>query len=45
MEFEFVYRNGHVEVYDARNRFVFSADTEQEARRECREMLAEKGAA
>ena len=26
--------NGHVEVFDAKGRFVFSADTEQEAREE-----------
>ena len=35
MEYRFEYHNGHVEVYDGWNRFVFSADTEQEARQEC----------
>ena len=28
----------HVEVFDANGRFVFSADTEQEARRDLREI-------
>lgn len=28
----------HVEVFDANDRFVFSADTEQEARRDLREI-------
>lgn len=26
--------NGHIQVYDVRGRFLFSADTEQEAREE-----------
>ena len=44
MEFTFIYKNGHVEVFDGRNRFVLSADTEQEARSECR-LLCEGRAA
>lgn len=33
--FEYVY--GHVQVYDCRGRFLFSADTEREAREEIEE--------
>ena len=29
--------NGHIQVYDMRGRFLFSADTEQEAREEIKE--------
>ena len=31
------YVSGHVQVYDYRGQFLFSADTEQEARKELRE--------
>ena len=31
------YVRGHVQVYDYRGQFLFSADTEQEARKELRE--------
>ena len=31
------YISGHVQVYDFRGRFLFSADTEQEARKELME--------
>lgn len=34
MEFTIRYVHGHVEVYDANRRFLFSADTEREAREE-----------
>lgn len=36
MEYTMKWINGHVEVFDAKGRFVFSADTEQEARRDLR---------
>ena len=36
MEAEIRYVRGHVEVYDAAGRFLFSADTEGEARAELR---------
>jgi len=36
MDFEIKSVKGHVEVFDAEGRFIFSADTEQEARREIR---------
>lgn len=29
--------NGHIQVYDVRGRFLFSADTEREAREELEE--------
>ena len=32
--YDFRYVNGHVQVYDFRGKFLFSADTEQEAREE-----------
>ncbi len=31
------YVSGHVQVYDYKGKFLFSADTEQEARRELKE--------
>ena len=31
-QFELKYINGHVEIYDRNGVFLFSADTEQEAR-------------
>ncbi len=34
MEYRIIAVNGHVEVHDRTGRFLFSADTEQEARRE-----------
>ena len=37
------YVRGHIQVYDRNGRFLFSADTEQEAREELRE-LAESAA-
>ena len=36
MNFDFINRNGHVEVYDMAGRFLFSADTRQEALQELR---------
>ena len=38
MEYTMKWVNGHVEVFDAKGRFVFSADTEQEARRVLRDI-------
>ena len=38
MEYTMKWVNDHVEVFDANGRFVFSADTEQEARRDLREI-------
>jgi len=35
------YVNGHVEVFDNRGRFLFSADTETEARNELEEHFSE----
>ena len=34
MEYEIRFVRGHVEVYDAAGRFLFSADTEREAMEE-----------
>lgn len=34
MEYEFRFVRGHVEVFDHSGRFLFSADTEREAREE-----------
>ncbi len=34
------YVQGHVQVYDAKGKFLFSADTEQEAREELEEYAA-----
>ena len=34
------YVHGHVQVYDFRGNFLFSADSEREAREELREMAA-----
>ena len=34
MEFDFRFVRGHVEVYDHSGRFLFSADSEREAREE-----------
>ena len=39
MEYKIVNVNGHVEVYNWRGDFQFSADTEQEARNDLREFL------
>lgn len=36
MEFEIRFVRGHVEVFDPSGRFLFSADTEQEALEELR---------
>lgn len=41
--FSMEYVHGHVQVYDRQGRFLFSADTEQEAREEMEE-LAESAA-
>lgn len=38
MEYCVKYVNGHVEVFDGRGQFIFSADTEQEARQDLREI-------
>ena len=38
MEYTMKWVNGHIEVFDARGRIVFSADTEQEARHDLREI-------
>lgn len=38
MDYRIRYVRGHVEVYDARGRFCFSADTEREAMDEIKEM-------
>ena len=38
MEYTMKWVNGHIEDFDARGRFVFSADTEQEARHDLREI-------
>lgn len=38
--FDLRYVGGHVEVYDQRGRFCFSADTMSEAREELRELAA-----
>lgn len=35
--YEFRYVRGHVEVYDLRGQFLFSADNEREAREELEE--------
>lgn len=40
MDFRLVYVNGHVEVFDNRGRFLFSADNETEARNELRSFLS-----
>ena len=37
MEYNFVWVNGHVEVYDRLGRFCFSADTKREALEELRD--------
>ena len=39
-QFELRYVRGHVEVYDERGRFCFSADTMGEAQDELRDMAA-----
>ncbi|MGI6577961.1 MAG: hypothetical protein ACOX1Q_08055 [Eubacteriales bacterium] len=41
MDFRLIYVNGHVEVFDDRGRFLFSADTETEARYELRDNYIE----
>lgn len=38
MEYDFRYRGGHVEVYDHNGKFLFSADTVPEAKRELEQM-------
>lgn len=38
MEYDFKYKNGHVEVYDHNGKFLFSADTVPEAKRELEQM-------
>lgn len=38
MEYTMKWVHDHVEVFDANGRFVFSADTEQEARRDLQEI-------
>lgn len=40
MDYRFKYVNGHVEVYDRSGRFLFSADTNQEALDELESMTA-----
>ena len=35
--FTIQYERGHIQVYDANGRFLFSADTEREARKEIEE--------
>ncbi|MGI6039908.1 MAG: hypothetical protein ACOYBG_06825 [Eubacteriales bacterium] len=44
MDFKFVYVNGHVEVLDNKGRFLFSADTETEARYEIMQHYVERSA-
>lgn len=39
MDYKFRYVNGHVEVYTTTGKFLFSADTEYEARLELREQI------
>ncbi len=38
MEYTMKWVNGHIEVFDGWGRFVFSADTEQEARRDLKQI-------
>lgn len=40
MEYVLKRRQGHIEVYDQSGAFVFSADSEREAREELRELLS-----
>lgn len=40
MNYKIRYAGGHVEVWDMQGNFLFSADTEAEARSEMREMEA-----
>ncbi|MEA4891843.1 MAG: hypothetical protein VB085_04695 [Peptococcaceae bacterium] len=40
MDYRLRYINGHVEVYDRLGRFLFSADTQQEALEELEKMAA-----
>lgn len=40
MEYRMISVNGHIEVLDRRGNFLFSADTEQEAWRDLRELSA-----
>ena len=35
--YSILYVRGHIQVYDARGNFLFSADTEREAREELRD--------
>ncbi len=44
MDFKFEYVKGHVEVFDSKGRFLFSADTETEARYEIIQLYIEKSA-
>ena len=38
--YEFRYVRGHVEVYDLRGQFLFSADNEREAREDLAQLIA-----
>ena len=40
MEYTIKYKNGHIEVYDFSGRFLFSADSMEEARWDLQEMDA-----
>lgn len=40
MDYRIMYVNGHIEVYDGQGEFLFSADTEQEAQSDLRELCA-----
>lgn len=40
MNYKFKYSNGHVEVLDAEGNFLFSADSEYEAKMELKEIEA-----
>ena len=40
MDYRIENRNGHVEVFDQWGNFIFSADTEQEAAQDLRELCA-----
>lgn len=41
LEYKFKYVNGHVEVYSPQGKFLFSADTESEARFELKNSIVE----
>ena len=40
MDYKIIAVNGHVEVLDRQGNFLFSADTEQEAEQDLRELCA-----